>query len=623
MGEAFWPGVRGFVSCSYTVSHDVGAGIAALEIPEQDLRSVATYGDLVITDGVGTVVLRRCKLADVQYSAGGGPRTITLLIADRRWQWRFGRVQGDWNQQEPYPDPDDFPEGEFVVSGGPYAPGTYRTAADLMGDCLEALGEREPVVLDPPSVPVPARWGSGESPAPALSQVAAAVGYRVVYQPCADRVLVAPQGDGAALPANLPIASDSGSVNLPQRPGAIAVVGGPTLYQDFLALEPVGFEKSGACRPINKLSFAPGMRANGVGNWQHSNPLSFWEAEATDELTHEEAMALAKRHVWRTFRVRQIDVAQFADDVFDQILLNNANFGAPGQVPPISVGGFGAVPDRRQIVLNQVTYSGNRGISGGYESEPAWCVGYVYVGIGAAGQALGNKVDATGHTLFPGQGGGRLPWLPQVDGERGLVGFERQMYAMTVNGDTKSFLEPALLVYTSFAIRSLVGRVPVCFEYGGQVGGLAGAVAALGCPPEYVARPELQLHVRTVRKDKLEFPIASVADNSDEVLPAAQYHLGAALAKYEIGAAADRTYAGIWPLDPDGAIQSVTWRVGGGVPATTRASRNTEHAQYLPSFPERRRNVQVHRMIDGTEKQVAEDSAPKPGRTPPPPGAEI
>ena len=40
----------------------------------------------------------------------------------------------------------------------------------------------------------------------------------------------------------------------------------------------------------------------------------------------------------------------------------------------------------------------------------------------------------------------------------------------------------------------------------------------------------------------------------------------------------------------DGAIRQVTWTVGGGQPATTRASLNTEHAYYLPSYPEKRRN---------------------------------
>ena len=576
MGVAYWPGVKGFISCSYTVSHDAGAGVASLEIPEQDVSKILSYGDLVITDGFGTVTLKGCRLADIRFSASPtGGRTIVLLIADRRWRWRYGAISGNWNQVDPYPDPELFPPGEYVFAGGPYAPGTFRFAHLLMADCLRAMNETALPLIDPaPVIPVPVQWDY-EVPASALSSLCATLGYRLVYQPVADRVLCAPAGVGKVLPDNLPIITNHATLDLPRRPAAIKLVGGPTLWHDYLSLEPVGFEKNGEVRPIDKLSYKP------AAGWANTSPPYFGDVQATNQLSFAEAVELTKQHVWRTFRVKMVDVVT-------------------GKAPGPNVGGYGRIFDRKQLVLGQSIYDGNRGINGQPMTEPAWCVGSIYI-------PPGNHIPEHGITTAGGNtdahSGKRLPYKPAVDTDRGLVMFERCMYRM-INAKVNP---PDLYIFTSFSIRSIVGRIPVCYERGGVA---AGAVN-LGCPPEYLKHPELVAVVRTIRKDR-DFSVTVVGDNFDELNPLADYYLNAANRKYEIGAAADRTYAGIVPLDPDGAIQQVTWSVGGGQPATTRASRNCEHAHYLPAFPERRKVEENRRFVERQLKLDAKEQAPPP-----------
>ncbi|AWM35913.1 hypothetical protein GobsT_63540 [Gemmata obscuriglobus] len=576
LGQAWWPGAVGCVSCTYTVSHDVGPGIAALEIPEQDLRTVRSFGTLVITDGVGTVKLDRCRVTDVSFGASpAGGRTVVLHIADRRWMWRYGAISGNWNQLASKEDLTNLPPGEYIAAGGPYAPGTYRPAHLLMADCLAAMNElTAPLIDPPPAVPVPVEWDD-EVPASALAALAAEVGYRVVYQPVANRVLLAPAGAGKPLPDNLPFVSNSTTLDLPERPNTIVLAGGPTVYHDWLALEPVGLEKSGEVRHIDDLSYRPPR------GWSQCNAQTMFEASATNQLTAEEARELARRHVWRTFRVKMADVVNSAVD-------------GP------NVGGYGRVRDRDQLVLGPVIYYRQKDLLGQPMTEPAEACGKVYIAPadGVTRSELPRAFDHTDRSQV-------LPWRPTIDGARGLVTFGRQMYEYA--GGRK--LAPDLFLFTGFTIRSVVGRVPERWMYGGTLAGLV----ELGCPPEVLRHPELVRIVRTNRQIKDMSP-KGTGDNLDDLIPAATYYLNAANARYAPAGAADRTYAGIVPLDPDGAIQQVTWSVGGGQPATTRVSRNSEHAQYLPAFPERRRQEDLRRFLGKSLYDRRARQAPPPAR---------
>lgn len=564
-GQAFWPGVNGFISCTYSCSQGITPGVASLEIPEQDTSRIAKYGDLVITDGFGTVTLKNCQVQSVDYPRS--PRRIVLHIADRRWAWRFGFITGEWNVIDPYPDLSLIPPGEFVVAGGPYAPGTFRPAHLLMGDCLKEMGELTPLINPAPAVAIPAKWEE-EPPASALAGLADAVGFRVCYQPSLDRVLVAPVGVGGPLPGDLPIVSESPSFGLGTRPATIRLVGGEVIFNDLVMLEPCGQEPTGEIRHINDLSFAP------AGGWSRCYPGTFGEVRATAELTKQEAVELASQCVWRMFRIRMVDQVNF--------------------LPGPTIAGYGLVKDRKQITLLPQSYYVTKAANGQPDTAPPYVLGSIYIPKHEG--LLGNALNAILGNTDPATSG-KLPRSPRIDGARGLVTFDRQCFRFT---SADGWTAPELYLYTGMTIRDIVGRKTLKFARDGAAG-----EAGFAVPPEILRHPELVLVYRAIR-NAVDRELRVLNDNLDELVPAADYYLQRAAEKYEVTGALSRTYAGIYPIDCDGAIQQVTWSVGGGQPATTTASLNTEHDPYTSPYPERRRKEQ---LIAFNGKKVAEERA--------------
>jgi hypothetical protein len=75
--------------------------------------------------------------------------------------------------------------------------------------------------------------------------------------------------------------------------------------------------------------------------------------------------------------------------------------------------------------------------------------------------------------------------------------------------------------------------------------------------------------------------------NMIDVDAEADFHLDAAQQEFQVNLPESATYAGLLPIGPDGAIQSVTWSMGpAGV--TTRATRNTEMHRPAIGYRERR-----------------------------------
>ena len=82
-----------------------------------------------------------------------------------------------------------------------------------------------------------------------------------------------------------------------------------------------------------------------------------------------------------------------------------------------------------------------------------------------------------------------------------------------------------------------------------------------------------------------------------EFQAAANHYLDAAQQEYLPAVAGELEWGGIEAISPDGAIQQVSWRVGFGAPAVTRASRNTEHKLFTPSYKERRRQEKLDALL--------------------------
>jgi hypothetical protein len=118
--------------------------------------------------------------------------------------------------------------------------------------------------LNPPHIGVRPTTGTNPAinweavpPAQALSQLAELFGRRVIYRATDNQVYVEIPGRGGNLPDGS-IARESPSLDSPETPTGVRVLGAPTRYQCLLNFdEAVAEEWDGSFVPINDVSYAP------------------------------------------------------------------------------------------------------------------------------------------------------------------------------------------------------------------------------------------------------------------------------------------------------------------------------------------------------------------------------
>lgn len=576
-GTAFWPGLRtGVVSCSYTCGHGPTPGVASLVIPFQPVATLAQEGTLRIWDGVNRpLVLKGCRVVRAdRVELGDGPG-LALTIEDRRWRWRYGVLDGSYNQVDSNPDPAKMPIGEFTTAGGPYIPGTERTPQQLLSLCLGLLGETYAFSDVPEAARPPVDWRAS-NPARAAAEVAEAVGCRLVYQPFADRAIVAAPGGFVKLAANLPVIADHPGMKTPPGPTQIVVQGGASLIADYLKLEAVGYEADGRVRRIEELSYAPA-----AGWWNHSPNFAHMHCTVGDSGNIETSKALAKQFVWKLFRVQAVPVDR------------------PGRKRKkgIALPAFPPVADRRQIELADRVFTPDKDASGQFMTEPARVYGNCYNRIGdraglgqnwPAGTPLENQfaIDTTnGFVTFArplfrvwekdADGRSTEPHEPTTyRGEYGNPAVPKEQYRLA-----------DVYLRTSFRVRhnETFQHVPSRWYF------RVAAPDTYGDRP-HVVRDSNLVQVAVVRRaTQGGFRLQGVKSNAADMRQAAAVVADAEARRYQVSESGTRTYAGILTVDPDGGIHEVTWSIGNGAPQTT-VSVNTEHAVWLPSYAERRRN---------------------------------
>lgn len=264
-GVASWPGAFAVEFCTYTLSHGISPGVANIRIHPQD-GPPANSGTLVIGDGVGAITLPDCKLDQLTVETDDAGRFWSITILDRRWKWRdLGNIEGDYNQQDKL---------------GKLIPWTIRSPRELAILCLEAMGETGYVIDLPPGLTeadgimhgqrnpphigvIPTTgtnpnivWQPGTPPAVALNQLCELFGRRVVYRWQTNSVAIVKPGVGGSLPGGS-IASSTPSIDDPETPTGVGVIGDPTIYQMKIGMEAVGEEWNGHFLPIDMLSYAP------------------------------------------------------------------------------------------------------------------------------------------------------------------------------------------------------------------------------------------------------------------------------------------------------------------------------------------------------------------------------
>jgi hypothetical protein len=548
-GLAYFPGIDQLISASYTLAHGITPGVIQVEMPPQPNFTAEMgsfffyYGDLVLE-------FADCKVDSVSFDASASGFVWRLAILDRRWMWAFGQISGRYNLYHP---------------DGSLQPQTAKTPQELAQLCLDAMGEQGYDLSQMPGAPLPTIHWDYAVPARALAALADELGCRVVLR-LDGAVAVLPEGEGEELPSTANLQSDSLSIDPPERPDSLVIVGAPVRYQVDLALMAVGWNTDGTIQPLANLDYAPNPLASDGGFDQVD--LNYFNTIVDPQLRG--------KAIESVFRWYQVDP------------------GRLGQIP-----GYGPIVDVRQILplgtrqldTTLETSLGETSLRG----KPAQVFGVWF-------DVLRSTEDTnTCDDLVPlGDGTSdqdkkMLYYRPfAIDAEAGVVKFDDPVYrkvALSASDGTsgQAYGAAELMLRTSVTVRDSqtwsVGRYQRSRDQNSDV----------GTQPCYIRREDIQLG-RVARYGSDYDGQPTLESNQQACDQQADEYLDAAESEFDTPAPRICSYAGLEPISPDGAIQQVTWNVG-LQGATTLASRGTDRAPYTVPYSQRRLMEKIRQAI--------------------------
>lgn len=529
-------GSESLLSASFTLTPGISPSVATLHIAPRP-GGVPEQGPLVLSYGGTRIVFPDCRLTALSGQIDAqGRETWGLTVADRRWRWKYaGRISGRYNLRQ----------GSAIVSR------TEKSPRDLARLCLVAMGEQRFDLSRLPNKPRPAVDWDYALPADALAELCDSLGCRVVLR-LDNSVSLEPIGVGDRLPLGADVLAASQASELPDWPSGLVLVCGRTRWQCDFKLEAVGLEADGSLRPLGKLSYAP-------SGTQSSRDWRNCDLPHLQCVSRPEARGLARQSVFRYYRI-----------------------AVPIALP--ALGGKRITVDRLDHILpirgEQVQTVSSQSSSS--QSEPAPRPLLVYGVFHGGCEATRSEtptakpnVEETPRGIYSGDF--------VIDRERGLVIFAEPVFRYFDSGTSaaeRNLIAPAdLWLRTSVELRD--------DESGGW---LRHEVARRGSPtaggaPRYIRRDDLAL---MLCQNQSPPQAGQIIDNRAAIEAEANRYLDAILSEQQRADAASVTYAGLKPLEVDGAIAQVTWTVSPAGFATTRASRNHEDAALGPTFKERR-----------------------------------
>jgi hypothetical protein len=390
----------------------------------------------------------------------------------------------------------------------------------------------------------------------------------------------------------------------------------------------------------------------GKNSWAMSCPPDFPTVQAVGgRLSYSEALALAKRTVFKCYRIKDVD-----------IFTNKA---------PINVPLYGAIKRRQQIVLQDTMCEqvvpgvrvaalqvDNPNIAPGFGIPPSFYNGYSRDRpsriTGTIATSIGQVLWTAGLAASPNTPDDQQVFLPfSINVFEQMVVFDEAVYKFVSLGGPTAFqfapadliLETAVLIHdnNNNAIVRYLATLPLAGPKGqaptGDPPGLAFGGSGTGgswvvidhivpagdrivFPGELNQQPTVDPgddksnSVEWSRHDDVQPSIMGKYLNQGDVanltggdtdsttvsnVPSgftwldkddadrrANYYLANQAAKFRLTGGEIRQYIGTYPIDPDGAIQSVQWSFG-SAGATTIAGRNSEFSHRIPDYPIRRR----------------------------------
>jgi len=531
-GIATFPGVGAIESATMTFSHGIQPSVCTIVTTP---ASVSNPGDGTLQFEFGGVQIRfpDSTVVDPQVEVGESGQSVAMQIFDRRWKWRNGHINGHYNVR------DD--KGELIKD-------LEKSPQDLAKLLLEEMKEEGFDVSQLPNDPRPEALWDFANPAQELQNLCSRLGCRVVLQ-TDNRVKLCQQGEGADLPVGGVEMNAGVGFDARPKPDKLIIVGAPTLYQAKLLLEPVGEEIpkadeiDGEIKPIDELSYKPTAGWVGEDETYFGGVFGSPKSEYTKDGQTLYSADLALKSVWRWYRIKH--------EVSSSKLL------FPKTAQPLK-------SIDQLLPLNDFQAEVGKSATGRLKYKKAVVQGVLALDKGML--VVGNTPSTYVYSK---------PFT--IDAQRGLVFFSEPLFKLNSANKTDA---ADLYLTTSFSLRVPATNPPIRHTREKELPGPKRDAGA-----EIIRRPEI---VRRVVARYSDLKVSGIFLNDAEFEKEADHHLEAAAKQFEVQSSADLTYAGIVPIELDGAIQQVTWSVGLGG-ATTRASRNAEHSDYVPPYPDRLR----------------------------------
>jgi len=568
-------GIEGIEGGEFTLQHGPDPSIANIRCSPQ-AKFPNLNGTLTISQNGETVRMKNCRIDESSIAYRGAK--VNLRILDRRWKWRYGAISGRYNVYK-----DD----------GTLDKDTELAPQHLAAKCATVMREPNMDVSHLPTDARPTCIWDHEAPARALATLCDQLGFRIVLG-TDDRVRLLPVGVGALLSADGTTSDGGDTLNPPEMPDTIRFIGLPNIFEWDFYLIPVGKDTDGQWKFINSLSYAP------EDGWATVD----LEGDF-NEVADETARELAKATVFKYYRVWPTDLT--TNDIEERLKAFNKFL----KIEPFSS------PIERAWQIEWLSHQARMttGANGERHYREPMLYGNFYDGheafentipaaaVGLAGDLDGGvkplpsepATDAEKKQVFP-------PGSYFIDQENLMVGFHEPVYTLRQDGNETYYNRAYLRLRIAFRMREFG-----TFDSGGYVHtDFSQPTGAANNTPAMLVRSSDIARVQYPQFQG-EFDKYQIQTNDDEFKREAQSHIDAALRRLTVERPQTMTWERIRNISPDGAIQVVTWRVGGGGLPSTTAHRNNDLSTPMPSYAERRfrqKTAEAASFVDGIKKLI-------------------
>lgn len=587
-GQAFvtWRGLKAHGEVQAVLQHGIQPSKFQIQVaPDPDLDLGGTF---TINQDGERIQFPDCRadFVDAYRRESDGLLLWTIVVLDRRWKWlAAGNVlYGYYN----------------VRDGKSVRQGTEKNIRELMKLCLDAMGEKGYDLSQVPTDNFPEIEWDYVLPATALDNLAQSINYRVVYQPRRNRTAILPDGEGATLFQGNAV-EYSITFNPPEQPDELRFIGNRVLWEMDLELEAVAQDTNLSWQLLNNVSYTPDtFGINFINNPTIRGKNYWWNYDVflnnidddTGVITPEGSQSLrefARSQVYRRYRVK---------------------------IPPggLKVQGFGIVKTLDQLLplLNQRIAETDPAVGVVSRPKPSVLWGCFHHGeviplnntLSVGGMLRQQQFDGTpakGLTYTKG-------W--RLDVNTGIIETNEPLYlfgiypgGMFVDGKRIEItvFEPArVFLRTSFGVREQKTRAWSRYFIPRKMSG-----RKFNTKPHFVKRDDAQLTYNVTSRRTI--------NNFREYEKQANFYLDEQERQYQISTPMVVQYPLIRSIDPDGALQQITWTINERG-ASTRVSRNREEKMIGLTYEEQRRNQQLSERLkqDDTSRAASDKLRKRP-----------